>query len=162
MTAMAAAPDFLPTVLALTTRDKGRDLLRRIPGVEVAATAPRFVPKEEIARAVEWGVDYLGVSFVRKPEDILEIRQAVLREGSAMHVIAKIEGEDTNSLTVQDAVRKLKGEKGTNFVHTLNGTAVAITRALIAILENYQQADGSIIVPEALRPFIDGIERLAP
>ena len=39
---------------------------------------------------------------------------------------------------------KYKGEKGTHFVHTLNGTAVAISRALIAILENYQQADGSI------------------
>lgn len=46
---------------------------------------------------------------------------------------------------------KVKGEKGTQFVHTLNGTAVAISRALIAILENYQQADGSIAVPEVLR-----------
>jgi seryl-tRNA synthetase len=46
---------------------------------------------------------------------------------------------------------KVKGEKGTSFVHTLNGTAVAISRALIAILENYQQADGSIAVPEVLR-----------
>ncbi|MAT68102.1 MAG: serine--tRNA ligase [Planctomycetaceae bacterium] len=49
---------------------------------------------------------------------------------------------------------KTKGEKGTNFVHTLNGTAVAISRAMIAILENYQQADGSITVPEALRKWI--------
>jgi seryl-tRNA synthetase len=49
---------------------------------------------------------------------------------------------------------KTKGEKGTKFVHTLNGTAVAISRAMIAIVENYQQADGSIIVPEALRPFV--------
>ncbi|TWT90792.1 Serine--tRNA ligase [Pseudobythopirellula maris] len=54
---------------------------------------------------------------------------------------------------------KTKGEKGTNFVHTLNGTAVAISRALIAILENCQQADGSILVPEALRPWI-GKERI--
>ena len=44
--------------------------------------------------------------------------------------------------------------KGTRFVHTLNGTAIAVTRAIIAILENYQQADGSIIVPEVLRPWI--------
>jgi seryl-tRNA synthetase len=49
---------------------------------------------------------------------------------------------------------KTKGEKGTHFVHTLNGTAVAISRALIAIMENYQQADGSIIVPEVLRPLL--------
>lgn len=46
------------------------------------------------------------------------------------------------------------GKKGTEFVHTLNGTAVATSRALIALLENHQQADGTIRIPEALRPWI--------
>jgi seryl-tRNA synthetase len=54
-----------------------------------------------------------------------------------------------------------KGKKGTEFVHTLNGTAVAISRALIAILENYQQADGSVVAPAALRPLL-GQERIGP
>ena len=49
---------------------------------------------------------------------------------------------------------KLPEAKGTQFVHTLNGTAIAATRAIIAILENYQQADGSIVVPEVLRPWL--------
>ena len=49
---------------------------------------------------------------------------------------------------------KIKGEKGTNFAHTLNGTAVAISRAMIAVLENYQQADGSIMIPEVLRAWV--------
>jgi len=49
---------------------------------------------------------------------------------------------------------KRKGEKGTHFAHTLNGTAVAISRALIAVLENYQQPDGSVIIPEVLRPWV--------
>jgi seryl-tRNA synthetase len=49
---------------------------------------------------------------------------------------------------------KRRGEKGTHFVHTLNGTAVAVSRALIAILENYQQPDGSILVPDVLRPWV--------
>jgi seryl-tRNA synthetase len=53
------------------------------------------------------------------------------------------------------------GQKGTRFVHTLNGTAVACTRALLAILENYQQADGSVEVPAVLRPWV-GKERIAP
>ena len=44
--------------------------------------------------------------------------------------------------------------KARTFVHTLNGTAVAISRAMIAILENYQQADGSVVVPEVLRPLM--------
>jgi seryl-tRNA synthetase len=52
-------------------------------------------------------------------------------------------------------------KKGTQFVHTLNGTAVAATRAIIAILENYQQADGSVIVPEALRKWV-GQDRISP
>ncbi len=55
---------------------------------------------------------------------------------------------------------KNKGEKGTHFVHTLNGTAVAISRALIAVLENYQQADGSILIPEPLRAIV-GKERIS-
>jgi seryl-tRNA synthetase len=46
------------------------------------------------------------------------------------------------------------GKKGTEFVHTLNGTAVATSRALIALLENHQQADGTIHIPEALRPWV--------
>jgi seryl-tRNA synthetase len=49
---------------------------------------------------------------------------------------------------------KTKGERGTHFVHTLNGTAVAISRAILAILENYQQADGSILIPEVLQPWV--------
>jgi seryl-tRNA synthetase len=54
---------------------------------------------------------------------------------------------------------KVKGEKGTHLAHTLNGTAVAVSRALIAILENYQQPDGSIVIPEALRRWV-GKERI--
>jgi seryl-tRNA synthetase len=49
---------------------------------------------------------------------------------------------------------KSKNFKGTRFVHTLNGTGVACTRALVAILENYQQADGSVVIPEVLRPWV--------
>lgn len=49
---------------------------------------------------------------------------------------------------------KQKDKKGTHFVHTLNGTAFALSRALISILENHQQADGSVVIPEVLRPFV--------
>jgi seryl-tRNA synthetase len=48
------------------------------------------------------------------------------------------------------------------FVHTLNGSGLAVGRTLIAILENYQQKDGSVIVPEALRPYMDGMEVIEP
>jgi seryl-tRNA synthetase len=52
--------------------------------------------------------------------------------------------------------------KGTDFVHTLNGSGIAVGRTLIAILENYQCADGSVKVPEALRPYMGGLEVVTP
>ena len=54
------------------------------------------------------------------------------------------------------------GEKGTQFVHTLNGSGIAVGRALIAVVENYQQADGSIRVPDALKPYMGGLEVITP
>ncbi|MQP64919.1 serine--tRNA ligase [Niveispirillum sp. SYP-B3756] len=55
---------------------------------------------------------------------------------------------------------RAKGDKNTQFLHTLNGSGVAVGRCLIAVLENYQQPDGSILVPEALRPYMGGLERI--
>lgn len=54
------------------------------------------------------------------------------------------------------------GEKGTRFVHTLNGSGVAVGRALIAVLENYQQEDGTVVIPAALRPYMNGLEVIRP
>jgi seryl-tRNA synthetase len=51
--------------------------------------------------------------------------------------------------------------KSVAYVHTLNGSGVAVGRALIAVMETYQQADGSILVPEPLRPYMGGVERIA-
>jgi seryl-tRNA synthetase len=51
--------------------------------------------------------------------------------------------------------------KGPRFVHTLNGSGVAVGRALIAVMENYQNADGSITVPEALAPYMGGLKTIA-
>jgi len=51
-----------------------------------------------------------------------------------------------------------KGEKQTTFVHTLNGSGLAVGRTLVAVLENYQQEDGSITVPEVLKPYMGGLE----
>ncbi len=55
--------------------------------------------------------------------------------------------------------RRAQGAKP-EFVHTLNGSGVAIGRTVAAILENYQQADGSVVIPEALRPYMGGLERI--
>ncbi|WP_260582554.1 serine--tRNA ligase [Sphingopyxis sp. PET50] len=55
-----------------------------------------------------------------------------------------------------------EGVKGNEFVHTLNGSGLAVGRTLVAILENYQQADGSVTIPEALLPYMGGITELTP
>jgi seryl-tRNA synthetase len=52
--------------------------------------------------------------------------------------------------------------KATRFVHTLNGSGVAVGRALVAVLENYQNADGSVTIPTALRPYMGGLELIKP
>jgi seryl-tRNA synthetase len=61
-----------------------------------------------------------------------------------------------------DARCRAAGQKGTRFVHTLNGSGIAVGRALIAVMENHQQEDGSISVPAALRPYMGGVERIGP
>jgi seryl-tRNA synthetase len=53
-----------------------------------------------------------------------------------------------------------KEAKGTRFVHTLNGSGLAVGRTLIAVLENYQNEDGSVTIPEALRPYMGGLAAL--
>jgi seryl-tRNA synthetase len=55
-----------------------------------------------------------------------------------------------------------EGQKGTAFVHTLNGSGLAVGRTLVAVLENYQQEDGSVAVPAALTPYMGGIGQLVP
>jgi len=55
-----------------------------------------------------------------------------------------------------------KGKKGTEFVHTLNGSGLAVGRTLVAVLENYQRSDGTVEVPEVLRPYMGGMEVIGP
>lgn len=55
---------------------------------------------------------------------------------------------------------RVRGQKGTSFVHTLNGSGLAVGRTLVALLENYQQEDGSVVIPEALRPYMSHQKRI--
>ena len=58
---------------------------------------------------------------------------------------------------------RFKNDQGKNeLVHTLNGSGLAVGRCLVAVLENFQQADGSVLVPEVLRPYMGGVEVLVP
>jgi len=55
-----------------------------------------------------------------------------------------------------------EGQKATRFAHTLNGSGLAVGRTLVAVLENYQQADGSVTIPDALLPYMGGTTALTP
>ena len=60
------------------------------------------------------------------------------------------------------AARFRNAQNKPELLHTLNGSGLAVGRTLVAVLENFQQADGSVIIPEVLRPYMGGLERLAP
>ena len=55
-----------------------------------------------------------------------------------------------------------KGQKGTELVHTLNGSCLAVGRTLVAVMENYQNEDGSVTVPQCLAPYMGGVTKLEP
>ncbi len=57
---------------------------------------------------------------------------------------------------------KRKGKKGTELIHTLNGSGLAVGRTVAAIMENFQKADGSVSIPEALQPYMGGLKRIEP
>ena len=80
--------------------------------------------------------------------------QNTYREISSCSVCGDFQGRRMNSRY------RPEGEKSTRFVHTLNGSGVAVGRALIAVMENYQQEDGSIHIPDALQPYMGGLTRL--
>jgi seryl-tRNA synthetase len=59
-----------------------------------------------------------------------------------------------------DARTKAAAEKGTRFVHTLNGSGLAVGRTLVAVMENYQDEDGRIAIPQALHPYLPGLTHI--
>jgi seryl-tRNA synthetase len=80
--------------------------------------------------------------------------QGTYREISSCSVCADFQARRMN------ARYRPRDGKGPRFVHTLNGSGIAVGRALIAVLENYQNPDGSVTVPSALSPYMGGVTRI--
>ena len=101
------------------------------------------------------------------PFDCLPLLSTVTR---VMRRLRMVDRQDVASrrqhhagaIAVRNARYRPKDAKATRFVHTLNGSGVAVGRALIAVLENYQQADGSVVVPDVLKPYMGGLEVIRP
>jgi len=140
----------------------------------VAITTPEQseAVHEEMTRAAEAILEALALPFrrvllctgdmgfsARKTYD-LEVwlpGQARYREISSISNCGEFQARRMNA-----RFRPAGESKGTRFVHTLNGSGLAVGRTLVAVLENYQQADGSVRIPEALLPYMGGITELRP
>jgi seryl-tRNA synthetase len=130
---------------------------------------------EELTRAAEKVLELLGLPYRRMAlctGDMgansactydLEVwlpAQNTYREISSCSNFVDFQARRANIRFKPDAAQS--GGKGkTQLVHTLNGSGLAIGRTLVAILENYQEADGSVVIPHALRPYMGGLERIA-
>ncbi len=79
-------------------------------------------------------------------------------QGEWLEVSSVSNFEDFQARRINIRYRDGKGK--IHFVHTLNGSGLALPRTVVAILENYQQADGSVIIPEVLRPYMRGMDVL--
>jgi seryl-tRNA synthetase len=86
--------------------------------------------------------------------------QDAYREISSCSVCGDFQARRMDARYRPSAVAGEPAAKGTRFVHTLNGSGVAVGRALIAVMENYQNADGSVTIPQVLRPYMGGMEKI--
>ena len=138
-------------LVSITTPEQSRDEHERM-----TACAEEVLKRLEIPyRVVVLSTGDMGFAS-QKTYDI-EVwlpGQGAYREISSCSVCGEFQARRMN------ARYRPANAKETRFVHTLNGSGVAVGRALIAVLENYQEADGSIRVPESLKPYMGGLERI--
>jgi seryl-tRNA synthetase len=143
---------------------------QKVELVKFAKPEESYEEHEKLTRAAETVLERLGLHYRRmllctgdmgfssaKTYD-LEVwlpGQGLFREISSCSNFESFQARRAN-------IRyKVEGKKGTELVHTLNGSGLAVGRTWVAIVENYQQSDGSVLIPEALRPYI-GTDRIEP
>ena len=135
-------------MFAFTAPDDSEDMLEHFCGIECDIFDGLGIPY----RVVDTATGDLGGPAYRKYD--LEAWMPGRGDGGEFGEVTSTSNCTDFQARRLNARFKTKGEKGTKFLHTLNGTAIAISRAIIAVMENYQQSDGSIVVPEALRPWM--------
>ena len=139
-------------LVKLTTQEHSYDELEKLTeNAEDGAETPRASVPESAALHRRHGV--------RVGQDVRHRGLAAEPEGLSRNLVLQQHGGLPG--TARQHQVPVPAEAGkTEFVHTLNGSGLAVGRTLIAILENYQQKDGSIVIPTALRPYMDGRERI--
>ncbi len=139
--------------------------------VTICAPEESEAEHQRMVRAAEAVLEALGLPYrrmllcagdmgfcARKTFDL----EVWLPGANAFREISSVSGCGDFQARRMDARFKARGDKGTRFVHTLNGSGLAVGRTLAAVLENHQNADGSVTVPQALRPYMGGLDSLTP
>ena len=132
-------------MFAFTLPEQSSDMLEQFCQIECEIFDSLEIPY----RVVDTATGDLGGPAYRKYD--LEAWMPGRGDGGAWGEVTSTSNCTDFQARRLNARYKVKGEKGTNFLHTLNGTAIAISRAMIAVMENHQQADGTIVVPEVLQ-----------
>lgn len=145
-------------ILALATPDQAPDLLEEMVGRAVGAIEELGLPH----RVVEICTGDMGQSHHRSFD--VEVYAPGCDQWLEVSSVSWFSDYQARRADVRYKPRDADGKpiKGTEFVHTLNGSALAVPRVWAAILENFREPDGSVVVPEVLRPYMRGIERLGP
>ncbi len=132
-------------MFAFTLPEQSSDMLEQFCQIECEIFDSLEIPY----RVVDTATGDLGGPAYRKYD--LEAWMPGRGDGGAWGEVTSTSNCTDFQARRLNARYKVKGEKGTNFLHTLNGTAIAISRAMIAVMENHQQADGTIVVPKVLQ-----------
>ena len=132
-------------MFAFTLPEQSSDMLEQFCQIECEIFDSLEIPY----RVVDTATGDLGGPAYRKYD--LEAWMPGRGDGGAWGAVTSTSNCTDFQARRLNARYKVKGEKGTNFLHTLNGTAIAISRAMIAVMENHQQADGTIVVPKVLQ-----------
>ena len=140
-------------LVSVVTPDKSKDELERMTGAAETILKKLELPFRTIALCTG------DMGFCAQKTYDIEVwlpAQNTYREISSCSNCGDFQARRMNTRYRPDGDAK----KGTKFIHTLNGSGLAVGRCLVAVLENYQQPDGSVMVPSALKPYMGGIERL--
>ena len=132
-------------MFAFTLPEQSSDMLEQFCQIECEIFDSLEIPY----RVVDTATGDLGGPAYRKYD--LEAWMPGRGDGGAWGEVTSTSNCTDFQARRLNARYKVKGEKGTNFLHTLNGTAIAISRAMIAVMENHQQADGTIVVHKELQ-----------
>lgn len=141
-------------LVAFTTPDRSYEELERLTGHAESVLQQLGLPY----RVVSLCTGDLGFSAAKTYD--LEVWLPSQQQYREVSSCSNFESFQARRANIKYRLAGGKKDAKTDFVHTLNGSGLAVGRTLVAILENYQQPDGSVVIPTPLRPYLDGLERI--